>query len=138
LPLVDTSVAGEVVVAPMVTTFPGVPVMFHKAVVVVEPLVNKSVWATVFVLAISLKVLFPEKVNVDIPVAPPMVSLLYSKPPPIKLREDVDVSLNSMLAVFLLRVSPVFVTHHIFEEPVIVHKPEPIVTVLVLSPIEVN
>ena len=76
MPLVETSVAGEVVVAPMVTTLPDVPVIFHKAVVVVEPLVNTSVWATVLVLAISLKVLLPEKVSVDTPVAPPIVNLL--------------------------------------------------------------
>jgi hypothetical protein len=37
---------------------------------------STMVWATVLVLASSVKLLLPEIVSVDVPVAPPMVSLL--------------------------------------------------------------
>jgi len=69
-----------------VTTLPAVPVTDHVPTVVVVPLAKLIVCATVFVDAISVKVLLPEMVRVLDPVAPPIVSFPYVMPPPAKVR----------------------------------------------------
>jgi hypothetical protein len=58
-----------------VTTLPAVPVTVHLPKVwVVVP--RAMVWATVLVEASSVNWLLLEIVSVEVPVAPPMVSLL--------------------------------------------------------------
>ena len=58
-----------------VTTLPDVPVTVHlPKVCVVLP--RAMVWATVLVLASSVNWLLPVMVRVEMPVVPPMVSLL--------------------------------------------------------------
>jgi hypothetical protein len=97
------------------------------------------VCATVFVDASSVKVLAPAIDVVDVVVAPPMVSLLKFKPPPEKVRADVDGLESRILAVSLLRVRPVVVAVlHIVPVPLSVHKPEPIVRVRVLELLDKN
>lgn len=70
------SVKAEEDVEPNVTILPAVPPIDHVVTVVVVPAVKVIVWATVLVLANSLNVLLPVKVSVEVPVVPPIVSLL--------------------------------------------------------------
>ena len=58
-----------------VTTLPAVPVMLHVSIVPWLAF-KRTVCATVLVEASSVKELFPVIVVTDVPVAPPMVSLL--------------------------------------------------------------
>ena len=59
-----------------VTTLPAVPVTDHLPIVVVVDDGNVMVCATVLVEASSPNVFAPVMVSVDVPVVPPMVSLL--------------------------------------------------------------
>lgn len=110
-----------------VTTFPAVPVIVHAPTVCVDEPANIMVCATVFVLASSVKVFMFDIVNADVPVAPPIVSLLYDKPPPINERDVVVVFDNVMFAVPLLNVKfVVSAKSHTEPVPVKVHVPLPI------------
>ena len=75
-PAIDRVKAVAAVLELTVTTFPTVPVTAHLPTVVVVLEENVMVCATVLVEASSPNVLLPVMVNVDVPVAPPMVNLL--------------------------------------------------------------
>ena len=86
-----------------VTTLPAVPVTLHLPKVwIVVP--RAMVWATVLVEASSANWLLPEIVSVEVPVAPPMVSLLKDCPKPAKVLLEVLVLDSRMSAVPLSKV----------------------------------
>ena len=76
----------------------------------------------------------------DVPVAPPIVSLLKDKPPPKKFLVFIAVDVSKMSAVSLLNVR--FVVVEVFQTsrlaPLSVHNPEPIVKVLTLALLELR
>ena len=115
-----------------VTTLPDVPVTLHfPKVWVVVP--RAMVWATVLVEASSVNWLLPPMLNVDVPVAPPMVSLLKEKLLPSKVLAVVVVLDKRMSAVPLYKAKeppalPMFQTVPV---DVRVHVPEPIFSVAV-------
>ena len=94
--------------------------------VVVVPDVKFKVCATVFMLVNVLKVFDPVIVNTDDPVLPPIVRLLYVRPPPAKVRAVVLVSNNTIFAVPLLKVRLRLVTPQTLPVPVSVQVPDPI------------
>ena len=114
------------------TTLPTVPVTVHlPKVCVVVP--SAMVWATVLVDASSVNWLSPVIVRVDVPVVPPMVSLLYERKPPLKSRLVVPVSDKTMLAVPLYKFRFVIVdASQTAPVPDKVHVPEPSFKVLAL------
>ena len=138
-PPVLFSVNWLVELEPNVTTFPAVPVIVQDATLVVVPAVNRTVCATVFVLASVLNVLLPVKVSVDVPVAPPIVRLLYVNPPPANVLAVVVVLERTIVEVPALSVRLVTVPKsQIAPVPANVHVPDPMVSVLVLVPLPTN
>jgi hypothetical protein len=119
-----------------VTTFPTVPVMLQVSIV--WPAEKVRVWATVLVDANSVKEFALDIDVIDIPVAPPIVSLLYSSPPPLNSLEPVVVLENKMFAVSLFNVVLAPVNSHTTFVPLNVHSPEPIVIVLANPELDVN
>lgn len=113
------------------TTLPALPLIVHALTVVVVPAANCTVCATVFVDANSLNVLLPVNAVVLVLVSPPIVSLLYVSPPPVKVRVAVVLLESTMLAVPLLNVSPVAGRLQTVPVPVNVHVPDPRLTVRV-------
>ena len=113
-----------------VTTLPTVPVTVQAPkVCVVDP--SEIVWATVLVLASSVNWLLPLMVRVDVPVAPPMVSLLYERLPPAKDLADVLVSDKTILDVPLKKERLEDTAFQIVPVEERVQVPDPILKVLV-------
>ena len=119
-----------------VTTLPTVPVMLQVSIVP-KLLEKRIVWATVLVDASSVNEFAPDIDVTDIPVEPPIVSLLNDRPPPAKVLLLIVVLESKMLAVCLLKVRPVVVAVlQTVPVPLNVHRPDPIVIVLELLLLE--
>ena len=120
-----------------VTTLPREPVTLHVSMV---PWFSSKVMvcATVFVDANSVNELAADSVRVEVPVAPPIVSLLKANPPK-KVLALVVVLDKTILAVFLLNVKfDLVMVFHTFPVPVSVHSPDPIVMVRAPVPVPLN
>ena len=121
-----------------VTTLPEEPVTDHVPMVFWF-VINRTVWATVFVEASSLNELNPEIDVIDVPVVPPMVSLLNDKSPPLNCLEVALVSEKRIVEVlaFNVRFVDVDVVQTVLV-PLKVHVPDPIVMVRTLLFDEAN
>lgn len=119
------------------TSLPAEPVTLHVSMV--PWLAPKAmVCATVFVDASSVNEFAPNRLKVDVPVAPPIVSLLKASPPAKDLLLVVVFD-RRIFAVFLLNVRFVIVAvFHTVPVPVSVHSPDPIVIVRLPVPIPLN
>ena len=120
-----------------VTMLPREPVTLHVSIV--PWLTSRDmVCATVFVAASSVNEFAFARVRVDVPVAPPIVSLLKAKPP-VKVLLVVVVLDKRIFAVFLLNVRFVIKrVSHTAPVPLNVHSPDPIVMVRTFVLLELN
>jgi hypothetical protein len=69
-------------------------------------------------------------VRVDVPVAPPMVNLLYARPCPENVLVAVPVSDRTIFAVFTNKLTLIAGALHTLPVPVSVHVPDPILIVV--------